>query len=94
MQTTIGVNEGLELIKVNVTVCLLSSSTYSKVFISETSLLIHLKFNVEPPWIVALIFFAMSSYHDQMATKPLYGSNLSRIFFSRTNGPISMKLGM
>ena len=73
MQTVIGVNECLELIKVKVIYRPLSSSTKSKIFISERTWLIQLKFNVEPPWIVALkfffffffVFFAISSYHDQ-----------------------------
>ena len=30
----------------------------------------------------------------KMAAKPIYGKNLSNIFFSGTGGPISMKLGM
>ena len=29
-----------------------------------------------------------------MAATPIYGKNLSNIFFSGTGGPISMKLGM
>ena len=30
----------------------------------------------------------------KMAAMPIYGKNLSKIFFSRTAGPICMKLGM
>ena len=30
----------------------------------------------------------------KMAAMPIYGKNPSKIFFSGTNGPISMKLGM
>ena len=30
----------------------------------------------------------------KMATMSIYGKNLSKIFFSRTGGPISTKLGM
>ena len=30
----------------------------------------------------------------KMATMPIYGKNASKIFFSRTGGSISMKLGM
>ena len=33
-------------------------------------------------------------YMTKMAAMPLYGENLSKIFFSRTAGPISTKLGM
>ena len=30
----------------------------------------------------------------KMAAMPIYGKNTSKIFFSRTGGPISKKLGM
>ena len=30
----------------------------------------------------------------EMAATPIYGKNASKIFFSRTGGPISLKLGM
>ena len=30
----------------------------------------------------------------KMAAMPIYGKNASKIFFSRTGGPISTKLGM
>ena len=30
----------------------------------------------------------------KMAAMPIYGKNLSKIFFSRIGGPISTKLGM
>ena len=30
----------------------------------------------------------------KMAATPIYGKNHSKIFFSRTGGPISTKLGM
>ena len=30
----------------------------------------------------------------KMAAKPIYGKNPSKIFFSRTGGPISTKVGM
>ena len=33
-------------------------------------------------------------YMTKMATMPIYGKNPSKIFFSRTGGPISKKLGM
>ena len=101
MQTIIGVNECLELIKVKVIYRPLSSSTNSKIFISERTWLIQLKFNVEPPWIVALKFFCFFFFFllylrtmTKMAATPMYGKNPSKIFFSRTDGPIVMKLGM
>ena len=99
MQTIIGVNECLELIKVKVIYRPLSSSTNSKIFISERTWPIQLKFNVEPPWIVALKFFFVFFLRylrtmTKMAATPMYGKSPSKIFFSRTDGPIAMKLGM
>ena len=38
--------------------------------------------------------FAASGHMTKMAATPIYGKNPSKIFFSRTGGPISMKLGM
>ena len=103
MQTIIGVNECLELIKVKVTYRPLSSSINTKIFISERTWPIQLKFNVEPPWIGALKFFFFFFFFfflrylrtmTKMAATPIYGKNPSKIFFSRTDGPIAMKLGM
>ena len=33
-------------------------------------------------------------YMTKMAAMPIYGKNPSKIFFSKTGGPISKKLGM
>ena len=35
-----------------------------------------------------------AGHMTKMATKPIYGKNPSKIFFSGIGGPISMKLGM
>ena len=35
-----------------------------------------------------------AGHMTKMAAMPLYGRNLSKIFFSGTGGPISTKLGM
>ena len=37
---------------------------------------------------------AKSRSLDKMAATPIYGKNHSKIFYSRTGGPISSKLGM
>ena len=34
------------------------------------------------------------TFMTKMAAKPIYDINLPKIFFSRTDGPISSKLGM
>ena len=35
-----------------------------------------------------------AGHMTKMAAMPIYGKNYSKIFVSRTRGPISMKLGM
>ena len=35
-----------------------------------------------------------AGHMTKMAAMPIYGKNPSKIFFSRTDGPISMMLGM
>ena len=37
---------------------------------------------------------ANPGHMTKMAATPIYGKKLSKIFFSRTGGPISTKLGM
>ena len=72
----------------------LALSTILKIF-SEIAWPIKLKFFVEPPWVVALKFYSRYFGHmTKMAVKPIYGKKPSKIFFSRTGGQISMKLGM
>ena len=70
-------------------------SQCSKIFFSETALPIKAKFYVEPPWVGETIFCSRHLGHmTKMAATPIYGKNPSKIFFSRTGGPISTKLGM
>ena len=72
-----------------------SSSTISNIFFSETACPIKAKFYVEPPWVGRTIF--CSRYLGQMtkmAATLIYGKNPSKIFFSRTGGPVFMKFGM
>ena len=64
-------------------------------FFSETALPIKANFNVEPPWVGGTIFCSRQLGHmTQMAATPIYGNEPSKIFFSRTDGPIFTKLGM
>ena len=67
----------------------------SKIFFSETAWPIKAKFYVEPPWVGRTIFCSRHLGHmTKMAATPIYGKNPSKIFFSRTGGPIFTKLGM
>ena len=67
----------------------------SNIFFSETAWPINAKFYVEPPWVGGTIFCSRHLGHvTKMAATPIYGTNPSKIFFSRTGGPITMKLGM
>ena len=68
---------------------------FSDIFFSETSWPIKDKFYVEPPWVGGTIFCLRHLGHmTKMAATPIYGKNPSKIFFSRTGGPIFTKLGM
>ena len=40
------------------------------------------------------MFINNPGHMTKMAAMPIYGKNPSKIFFSGTSGPISMKLGM
>ena len=72
-----------------------TSSTISNIFFSETAGPIKAKFYVEPPWVGGTIFCSWHLGHmTKMAATPIYGKNPSKIFFSRTGGPIFTKLGM
>ena len=67
----------------------------SKIFFSETALPIKAKFFVEPPWVGGTIFCLRHLGHmTKMAATPIYGQNPSKIFFTRTGGPIFTKLDM
>ena len=62
----------------------------SNIFFSETVGPIKAKFYVEPPWVGGTIFCSRHLGHmTKMAATPIYGKNPSKIFFSRTGGPIS-----
>ena len=71
------------------------SSTISNIFFSETAWQLKAKFYVEPYWVGGTKVCSLHFGHmTKMATMPIYGKNPSKIFFSGTGGPISMKLGM
>ena len=70
-------------------------STFSNIFSSETAWPIKAKFYMEPPWEGRTKVCINGPGHmTKMAAMPIYGKNPSKIFFSRTGGPISTKLGM
>ena len=69
--------------------------TISNIYFSEAAWPIKAKFYVEPPWVGGTIFRSRHLGHmTKVAATPIYGENPSKIFFSRTGGPISTKLGM
>ena len=68
---------------------------FSKIFSSETAWPIKAKFYVEPPWEGGTKVYINGPGHmTKMAATPIYGKNPSKIFFSRTGGPIFTKLCM
>ena len=68
---------------------------FSNIFSSETAWPIKAKFYVEPPWEGGTKVYINDPGHmTKMAAMPIYGKNPSKIFFSRTGGPIFTKLGM
>ena len=71
------------------------TSTISNIFSSKTARPIKAKFYVEPPWEGGTKVYKNGPGHmTKMAATPIYGKIPSKIFFSRTGGPIFTKLGM
>ena len=69
--------------------------TFSNIFSSKTAWPIKAKFYVEPLWEGGTKVYINGPGHmTKMAATPIYGKNPSKIFFSRTGGPIFTKLGM
>ena len=69
--------------------------TFSNIFSSEIAWPIKSKFYVEPPWEGGTKVYINGPGHmTKMAATPIYGKNPSKIFLSRTGGPIFTKLGM
>ena len=72
-----------------------SSITISNIFLSKTACPIKAKFNVKPPWVGGTKVCSRHLGHsDKMVATPIYGKNPTKLFFSRTGGPIFTKLGM
>ena len=69
-------------------------STISNIFSSETTGPIKAKFHVQPHWEgVKKVCINGPGHMTKMATMPIMVKKI-KIFFSRTSGPISVKLGM
>ena len=61
----------------------------------ETTKPIEAKFHVEPPWDGGTKEYSNGPGHmTSMAAMPIYGKILKKIFFSGTERPIALKLGM
>ena len=70
-------------------------SKFSNIFSSETAGPIKAKFYLEPPWVGGTkVCSGYLGHMTKMAATPIYGKNPSKIFFSRTNRPMTLKLGM
>ena len=69
--------------------------TISNIFSSETAWPIKAKFYVDPPWEGGKKVYINGLGHmTKMAAMLKNAQNLKKIFFSRTTGPIALKLGM
>ena len=72
-------------------VCL---STFSNIF-SETTVPIEAKFHVSPPWDGGMKIYLNDPGHmTNVATMPIYGKNLKKVFFSGNKRMMILKLGM
>ena len=70
-------------------------STFSNDFSSETTGTIATKFDIQPPGTLGKKNCSNGLGHmTNMAAMPIYGKNLKKIFLSRTNRPMTLKLGM
>ena len=70
-------------------------STFSKIFSSETTGPIELKFHMETPKDGGTKVCSNGPGHmTKMVTMPIYGKNHLKIFFSRTRWPMTLGLGM
>ena len=70
-------------------------STISNDFSSETTEPIATKFHIQPPGPLGKKIYSNGLGHmTNMAAMPIYGKNLKKIFFPRTNRPMTLKLNM
>ena len=68
---------------------------FSKVFFAKTAWPIKAKFHMEPQWDGGRKVCSRGLGHmTKMSPTPIYGKNPSKIFFSRTKGPVTLWLGM
>ena len=68
---------------------------FSKIFFPKTTWPNKAKFHVEPPWVGETKVCSWDLDHmTTMAATPIYSKNPSKIFFSRTKGPMTLWLGM
>ena len=70
-------------------------SIYLNVFFPQTMGSIKLKFLVKTTYDkLAKMYTKYFGHLTKMATMPIYGKNLLKIFFSRTRRPMTLRLGM
>ena len=68
---------------------------YKNIVFSQTIGPIELKFHVKTPYDKsAKLYTKYVGHMTKMATTPIYGQNLLKIFFSRTRRPVTLRLGM
>ena len=74
---------------------ILVPSIYKNIVFSQTVCPIELKFYVKTPYDKsAKLYTKYVGHMTKMATTPIYGKNLLKIFFSRTRRPVTLRLGM
>ena len=82
-------------LKVKVILSARPSSRFSNIFSSETTGPIEAKFHMESQWDGGMKVYTRGLGHmTKMTAMPIYGENPSKIFFSRTKRPMTLKLGM
>ena len=70
-------------------------SIYLDIVFSQTIGPNELKFHVKTPYDKLIkIYTKYIGYMAKMATTPISGKNLLKIFFSRTRRPVTLRLGM
>ena len=68
---------------------------FSKIFFSKAAGPIKAKFHMEPRWDGETKVCSRGlGRMTKMAATPIYGKNPSKIFFSRTKGPMTLWLGI
>ena len=71
-----------------------SVSSFSNFFFLETARSIDVKFHVKPPWDRGTKIYSNGLGHlTIIASNPIYGANLKKIFFSGTKKLMNLKVG-